>query len=466
MDKRRIASLATQGSLFMLMGALILGTLWSGGYFPVPKWTLAAMLIGAGLWEVVSTAVSRQARLLRSPALWIFLAFAAFAVTSLAWTEVAAQTRREAVLMTGYLAALLVARSQISRFGATAATKLLRWLVYAAGFAAAWGVFTYLLRIYPYVTLVDLFLRAGSTFEYSNALSCFELMALPVTLAFFQDGAKDERPLFATAAAMQMAAVALSFSRLGLVLLAAMAVYFLAVARRRGLVPEIVLTVLTGLIMAAAALVLGEAEYGKTGVAAVSALAVLSYLGQVYTAGGRSVFKKVFLAAAILGGIAMALPVAISGRAQLIIRSRFGEGLAFDTLLPHRQLAWDSAFQALQDKPIRGWGLGSFYVIFFRYQEAQFTKFAHNLVLQVAADTGLIGAALLILFLGYVTVLSFWRLLGRFNLTGRAVAISVLVFIIYNIFDWEWYIPALTAWFLVIIACLEAENEWGARDNP
>lgn len=440
------------------MAALLLGTMWRGGYFTEPKLVLASLLLLAGSWEIVTAVSLGERRILRSPALWIFTVLTALATASLFWNEAPGRAGLEAALMAGYLAALLVARSQVLRSGGAAAGSLLRWLVYAACFTAVWGIVAYLLRIYPYVVFVDHFLRAGSVFEYSNALSCFQLMALPVTLAFFLTAGKADRPVFAAAAALQIAAVALAFSRLGAAMLLVMLAFFLASAWRRGLAPETFLTMLAGLIMAAAALAFGEAEQGEIGVAVVTLLTVSLYAGQAFaaTAKGRPLFNRAFALFAVLGGLTAAVFFAISHRTQVILSSRFIEGLSADRLLPHRQVTWNSAWQAFMDRPAGGWGLGSFYEIFSRYQEAQFTRYAHNVVLQMAVDTGIVGAVLTALFLGYAAALGVWRLFGRFDLMGRALAASALVFIVYNMFDWEWYIPALTAWFMVIVACLEA----------
>lgn len=460
-------TLARSLGLYLLMGGLLLGTLWSGGYFPTPKWVVGGLLVSAGAWELLLAAADGQHRLLWSPALWGFAAFTVWAVASVSWSYLPDGADREAVLMIGYLGAFFVVRSHLVRYGRRASDILLNWLVYVATFVSGWGIVTYLLRIGPYATLVDGFLRAGSTFEYSNALSCFGLMALPVTLALFMGGERQERPLYATAATIQIAAVALTFSRLGMVALAAQMLYFLFTARRRSLFLQILLILVGGILMAVAALVLGEAGFGKTGVLTVAALAALSWAGQAFAGRepGRARLKRIFFAAAA-GGLAAAGLIAVSARARLLLGRRFGEGFSAEKMLPHRQDTWAAAWRAWQDRPVRGWGLGVFSQIFSGYQTAHFTKFAHNLVLQMAVDTGVIGAGLITLFLGYVVVLCAWSLLGRGDLRTRALAIGALAFIFYNMFDWEWYVPALTAWFMVMAACLEAPAAGGDKINP
>ncbi|MHB0866872.1 MAG: O-antigen ligase family protein [Thermoleophilia bacterium] len=451
--------------LYLLMGGLLLGPLWSGGYFATSKWVLAVMLLSAGVWELSVALADGRHGLVRSPALWLFAVFTIYAAASVTWSDTPDGAVREAVLLAGYLGVFFVVRSQRLRSRRRTDDILLNWLVYAATFVSSWGIITYLLRVSPYATPVEGMLRAGSTFEYSNALSCFGLMALPVTLALFLGEERQERPLYATAATLQFAAVSLAFSRLGLVLLLAQMFYFLSVAGRRRLLPQTLLIPAVGLLMAMAALALGVAGGGGAGVIAVVALAALSWVGQAYAGTGwrRLYMKRIIVAAAVTAGLAAAGMVAVSSRARLLLGDRFGEGFSVERLLPHRQETWAAAWRAWQDRPVRGWGLGAFAEVFPRYQTAHFTRFAHNAVLQLAVDTGFIGAALITLFLGYVVVLCARSLPGRGDLMTRALAIGALAFIIYNMFDWEWYVPALTAWFMVVAACLESPPGVGER---
>jgi O-antigen ligase len=113
---------------------------------------------------------------------------------------------------------------------------------------------------------------------------------------------------------------------------------------------------------------------------------------------------------------------------------------------------------AFRVQPVKGSGLGSFSQVFTEHTIAVYTKYAHNLFLQMAVDTGVLGVALLGLFIGYVVVLSGWWIVVASHPLVRAMALSSLIFISYNMFDWEWYVPALTAWFMVGAACLESNR--------
>jgi O-antigen ligase len=275
-----------------------------------------------------------------------------------------------------------------------------------------------------------------------------------------QRGRKQDRPLYATAAALEIASVMIAFSRLGLVVLAAILLYFMFTARNRELLSQTVFTTVMGGLMAAAALVLGEAEYARTGVVVVALLSGFCWLilRAAGTGRGGVLFPRAVQVSLVVAGVASAVLVAISDRAQLILRTRFIEGFAWSKMLPHREATWSAAWQAFKDKPVKGWGLGQFYEIYTKYETAQPTRFAHNLVLQMAVDTGIIGAVLVTVFLVYVATLALLRLVTRTNLMTRALAIAVAVFIFYNMFDWEWHLPAITAWFMVAVACIETRS--------
>lgn len=388
---------ARRGSLYILLGALLLGTLWRGSYFATQKWVFAALLLAAGVWEVAVLLKTGSLRLHRSPALWFLLTYIALAAVNIPRSVSPADTVRETLLMLGLAGAMFTVQSHLARDrdGTLAAVSL--WLVYVASFVSAWGVATYFLKVAPYAFPVDGLYRAGSTFEYSNALSCFGLMALPVTAALHAGASSRDRPLLAAAAALQAAAVVLSFSRFGLVALALIAVYIVVSGRRWG---------------AAAA--------GAAGALAVVFMVMLSQ-------GGRSV-----------------------------LRQRFGEGFSFSRLLPHRLETFSGAADAFRARPVTGSGLGTFAQVYQEYAVAHYTRFAHNLVLQSAVETGLIGAALMAVFMGYVAGLSFLSILKKPDPLARAFAVSCLVFLAYNMFDWEWYVPALAAWFVVGVTCLES----------
>ena len=458
-----------QGSIYILFGALIAGTIWSGAYFPAPKWVFLTLLLAAGAWELAGQAARRQLRLPRSPLFWLLAAGTALSAAGIIWSVSPGDTLRESLLLLAYVAAVYVTVSRQARDREGTRSAVTAWAVYTASFVSAWGIATYIFRSAPYTGPVDGIFRAGSTFEYSNALSCFGLMVLPLTAALWRRVSARERPLVVIAAALQVAAVCLSLSRFGAAALAVLALALMAAGWRDRMLVATLLALTGGLAAAAAALLTAEAGQQAAGLAAVILVFTVTYVTQwVYERIGEredAILRAarwllpVTLVAAAGGGLAA---LKLNKRVSSLISERFVEGFSFSRIFPHRLDTYAGAADAFRARPLAGSGLGTFAEVYQQYALARYTKFAHNLVLQAAVETGIVGAALMVLLLAYVLLLSLWRLVksgegkGGAALTlRRALALSLLPFIAYNLFDWEWYVPALTAWFVVLAACLE-----------
>ena len=181
--RRRLSllpDLAKKTSLYILFAVLLVGTLWRGGYFPQQKWPFAIGLLLAGAVELAVFISSGGWRGLRSFGLASLAVFTIYALATRVWSITPADSDRESLLLLGYLATFFVVRGQLLRDGEKVFDTVAQWFVYTASFTAGWGLISFLWRWEPYATRLDNGVRAGSTFEYANALSCFSLMALPV----------------------------------------------------------------------------------------------------------------------------------------------------------------------------------------------------------------------------------------------------------------------------------------------
>lgn len=482
-----------QGSLYILLGAVLTGTLWRGSYFPTPvtgisslssllspRWLLVSLLLLAGVWELVAVIAERRMRVLLSPALWLFGAFAAFAAASRYWSVVSAVTTRDVILLTAYLAALFTARSQIGRYGGKVISAVSWWLVYTAGFVSVWGIFTYIHRMAPYANQVDGIYRAGGTLEYSNALACLALMAMPVTAALMRSKKREDRLMLAVGMTILTATVILTLSRSAAILLIVMYVYLLTAGRRAGQVTLLLSSFMSAAALAAAAMYTSEKasehvwipligldlDARLLGMAALAVILVLSHLWQRYL---EKLEKRIALLVLVVTGSALLAAAGVFlasyDRARNIIHERFIEGFTFSKLLPHRADTFTGAVEAWREHPVRGWGHGSFARVYQDFFFTAYTKYAHNLVLQAAVETGIIGAVLISLFLLYVTGLCLFRLFAVAAVLVKAAAVSALVFIAFNMFDWEWYVPALTAWFMIIAAVIESSGREAGEED-
>ncbi|RJQ43632.1 MAG: hypothetical protein C4534_08025, partial [Gaiellales bacterium] len=282
-----------RGSLYLMLAALLTGALWRGGYFPTPtaafgfpgslltpRWSLTALLLLAGAWELAALAAERRAAFLRSPLLWLFTAFTVSAGLTYFWSRFPAVTVRDFLLLLALWSAFVVARGQGLRFPGESSRTISWWLVYTAAFVCAWGIATYVLRMSPYANEVDGIFRAGGTLEYSNALGCFALMAMPFAAALMRGAEKGDLPLLGAALTLQAGAVMLSLSRLALMLLALMSIYLL-VESRGGMRFVLTLSSLCfGLGLAAVSMLAAEAGLGGKGLLLPAALAALGYFAQ------------------------------------------------------------------------------------------------------------------------------------------------------------------------------------------
>jgi len=140
--------------------------------------------------------------------------------------------------------------------------------------------------------------------------------------------------------------------------------------------------------------------------------------------------------------------------------------------LEGRMATWKDALPLVRDYPVVGTGLGTFALGFRRYQTGLvsfFVDHAHNDYLEFAADTGLLGAALLLLPILYLLakmIASFFNDTRRYR---RAVTLgcigSTLALLIHSVTDFNLQIPANALIFAVVLgigykaACLERREE-------
>lgn len=113
----------------------------------------------------------------------------------------------------------------------------------------------------------------------------------------------------------------------------------------------------------------------------------------------------------------------------------------------------------IRDFPVLGSGGGSFYNAFSRYRPAEIALFydhAHNDYAEIAADTGLLGLALLAGVALLAAGRALWVLARRRSTLPRGMAFAVLMaivaFAIHSTVDFNLQIPANALTFTVILA--------------
>lgn len=123
-----------------------------------------------------------------------------------------------------------------------------------------------------------------------------------------------------------------------------------------------------------------------------------------------------------------------------------------------RFIWWKTALLMFKDSPLSGIGFGNYGALFtyYRPEPVLNTLFAHNIFLQIAAETGIAGilcfaSAFYIVIKN--TVISFKNKSNDF-VHLKAVCVSVLLFLIFNITEYSFYIPVCLIAFFALCGFL------------
>jgi len=125
----------------------------------------------------------------------------------------------------------------------------------------------------------------------------------------------------------------------------------------------------------------------------------------------------------------------------------------------NRWVWWKEAAGAFSDRPIGGWGAGSFGVVHLLYRRNTLTvQQPHSVPLQFLAETGIVGALLAIG--GFVLIATsaggLPRRLSRGpeRLLAAGLFGGVIAYAAHSLYDWDWDIPAVTLPMLMFLGVL------------
>jgi hypothetical protein len=136
----------------------------------------------------------------------------------------------------------------------------------------------------------------------------------------------------------------------------------------------------------------------------------------------------------------------------------------------NRYIWWQEAAGAFGDRPLAGWGAGSFPTLHYLYRRYRApTRSAHSLPLQHLAETGLIGAGLGLLGLGLLGAAAVDRT-RRSGISERGARLALLAtaaaWAVHSLYDWDWEVPAVTLPALVAAAVAAAPRPAGPPVKP
>ena len=162
--------------------------------------------------------------------------------------------------------------------------------------------------------------------------------------------------------------------------------------------------------------------------------------------------------------ICAGLGVAIVAGAHEKAAQSLGAGAArLETLQSNRYAYWRVAVRAFRAQPIRGVGAGGWSVYWLRYRPFdEGAQDAHSLPLQTVAELGLIGLALLAVFLAGVGIAAADALRAAPALAAGPLA-GFVVYVAHSPLDWDWEMPAVTLIAIVLAGLLIALGEGRAQ---
>jgi hypothetical protein len=441
-------------------GALALTSALGGAYLP-PSWGLSGLSFLAALALVLLLAHSISLSRLELAFLGALAAFTAWVTLSAIWSQSVTRTvlelERDLLYVVAATALLALAPRCSSRW-------ILGAVPAATAVVCAWALTS---RTFADGRLVG-------PVGYWNALGLFCAIGTLVALGFTIEGAR--RSMAAAAVVLFVATLYLTYSRGGLLVLAAGLAVQLGLSPRR---LRLAGTVVLLLPPCAAAVVLASHWDGvrfRLGLA-VLALVAAAVPAVADAAAARLQIGPRVRRAATIAAVLPVVAVVVFGlvrtgglgaTASRAYRSFTGPaptaGARGRTLLSAssagRAEYWQVAWRDFRRHPILGSGAGTFTLAWDRDRHTVYDVLdAHSLYIEVLGELGVIG---LLLVLGiFVTPLLALRRVPRTPLTAAAAG-AYVAYVLHAGLDWDWEVPAVT---LAGLACGCALLV-AARDRP
>jgi hypothetical protein len=411
-----------------LLAVAGVGVAWRGGYTAGAR-GVTVLLAGVAVLVAISAAPDACVRATREPIVRVLAFLALLTALSATWTIGDPSTAlRDGALVLALVGVLIAAATLPARWGHGAV------LLAAALACAVSGLVATLASTEPRALLICGAWRPAGPFEYPPALALTCAGALPVALAAAGGRRRWLATLGALSAWLLATTIALTGNRTGIALgaLALAASVALAPSHRR-IGPQALL-VLAG-AGASALLLRGDLAGAQTGrqllalVVGASIVTSPVWIGARRSAGGdRGRWTAIVAFAALLAGGAGVLsePGGCGGE------------------LSHGRVGiWRAALDTATERPIQGFGAGTFLIASRRHQLSERpvpTRYAHDLALESWVELGLAG--LLATLAWYSAVLS--GVLKRRSLEGAWMLIpAVAAFPLATLLDWPWQLAGV-----------------------
>ncbi len=129
--------------------------------------------------------------------------------------------------------------------------------------------------------------------------------------------------------------------------------------------------------------------------------------------------------------------------------------------LTYRTMTWEIGFNAFLDKPLSGYGAGTFEHAYKKHYNATlYTKYAHNVFIKIMVELGLLGLISFLIYLFGFTdrIIKLIRDTGNKDTKYLFIAISAISGFLFAVSNVTFEIPAYTITFFVLSSSLFARN--------
>jgi len=444
----------------LLAGPTVLA-FFSGGYFDEARaWAglIAWALVALAFLVLGVRALPRTAP--AALALGGLALLAAWTLLSMAWALVAGYAYHAAQITMLYLGALLAAALLLR--GRAGERLLEPALLAGSTIVIGYGLSE---RLLPGLLSFQHSITAGGRLEqpltYWNAMG--ELAAIGIVLGARLAGDRSRTPwvrgLSAAAAVPLGLGLYLSFSRGALfAAIAGLVSLVVLVGRREQLRALAVIIVAAAVCSAAAAPFSGLTNLGGSlgtretqgAIELVVVVLVSLAAGLVQARLARddraAALRLPGWAPAATGAvICVTLALAITLGTKETSKAPLAAGASrLTTLQSDRYDYWRVALRAFGDQPLHGIGAGNWWIYWLRFRHTNSAATdAHSLELQTLAELGVVGAALLLGWLGGIATVA-RRVYREAPEAAAGLVAGLIVWLVHSPLDWDWQMPALT----------------------
>ncbi|MGI8749342.1 MAG: O-antigen ligase family protein [Thermoleophilaceae bacterium] len=464
------------------------------GVAAIAFFALAGLLYGSGLSLRAPTGAKWGVALL--------VGFAAWAALSISWSVAPDESWLEANRALSYALVVglgIALGSSLPRAAERAGVGFLAVATLIALYALGGKLFPWL-HIGGLIDLnhTERFSRLRAPLDYWNALGLVCVVAAPIAMRVGAEARYRVRARLAGVASLVLVltTLALTYSRGGLLVLVAAVALTIALGPDRlrlaalfaagivGAVPPVLVALVRDSLTTDGLPVSERSGDGLIFLAGLLlGLAVAIVLGRLaIKAGDRlqlgprgrrrarlgAMVGGVGLVAIVLGALALSdrgIGGTISHRAEEFTKPKLDRqndpARVLRTNSGNRWVWWEEAVGGWSDRPLAGYGAGSFPTTHLAYRTNVIeVRQPHSVPLEFLTETGLVGALLALGGLALLCVAATRNLLARPHGPERAFAVAllagVLAWVLHGWVDWDWDIPGVTLPVLALLGVLAA----------